>query len=162
MIAAPSHVYVTYIASSAERVWDALVDADLTARYWGHSNVSSWEPGARWEHVRTDGSGVADVVGTVVEADRPHRLVLTFEAPDGSHEPSQVTFAIEPHADIVRLTVTHEGIVDPADREVAILGWSSVCANLKTLLETGDVMPQAPWEMHAALRDETMARNDPR
>jgi uncharacterized protein YndB with AHSA1/START domain/DNA-binding transcriptional ArsR family regulator len=159
---APNHVYVTYIASSAERVWQALLDADLTARWWGHSNVSSWEPGARWEHRRTDGSGVADVVGTVLEVEPPRRLVLTFEAPDGSMEPSQVTFVIEAHADIVRLTVTHEGLADPTAREAAIAGWSSVLANLKTLLETGDVMPQPPWEMHAALRDEMMARNDPR
>ena len=32
-------------------------------------------------------------------------------------------------------------------------------ANLKSLLETGDVMPQAPWEMHAELRAAQMARN---
>jgi uncharacterized protein YndB with AHSA1/START domain/DNA-binding transcriptional ArsR family regulator len=162
VITIPSHVYVTYITSSADRVWQALVDADLTARYWGHSNVSTWEPGARWEHRRTDGSGIADVAGTVLEAEPPHRLVLTFEAPDGAGEASQVTFTIEPYADIVRLTVTHEGLADAADHEAAMLGWSSVCANLKTLLETGDVMPQAPWEMHAALRDERMARNHPR
>jgi uncharacterized protein YndB with AHSA1/START domain/DNA-binding transcriptional ArsR family regulator len=158
----PSHVYSTYIASTPERVWDALVDADLTARYWGHSNVSTWEPGARWEHVRTDGSGIADVVGTVLEARRPERLVLSFEAPDGAGEPTQVTFTIEQHLDIVRLTVVHEGLADAADREAAMRGWASVLANLKTLLETGDVMPQPPWEMHAALRDELMARNDPR
>jgi uncharacterized protein YndB with AHSA1/START domain/DNA-binding transcriptional ArsR family regulator len=162
VITIPTHVYVTYITSTADRVWQALVDADLTARYWGHSNVSTWEPGARWEHRRTDGSGIADVVGTVLESQPPHRLVLTFEAPDGAGEPSQVTFAIEPYADIVRLTVTHEGLTDPAEYEAAMLGWASVCANLKTLLETGDVMPQAPWDMHAALRDELMARNDPR
>jgi uncharacterized protein YndB with AHSA1/START domain/DNA-binding transcriptional ArsR family regulator len=162
MTATPSHVYVTYIASSAQRVWEALLDADLTARYWGHSNVSSWEPGARWEHRRTDGSGIADVVGTVLEVDPPRRLVLTFEAPDGSTEPTQVTFAIEEHADIVRLTVTHDGLADPAAREAAMAGWASVLANLKTLLETRDVMPQPPWEMHAALREEMMARNDRR
>jgi hypothetical protein len=28
-----------------------------------------------------------------------------------------------------------------------------VLANLKSLLETGEVLPQAPWEMHAELRD---------
>src|SRR3954465_7990853 len=32
----PSFVYVTYIHSSPEKVWEALTDADLTARYWGH------------------------------------------------------------------------------------------------------------------------------
>ena len=44
-------------------VWEALTDSDLTAQYWGHSNVSDWRPGSRWEHQRTDGSGIADVVG---------------------------------------------------------------------------------------------------
>ena len=33
-------------------------------------------------------------------------------------------------------------------------------ANLKSLLETGDVLPQAPWEMHAELRDAQLARKD--
>jgi uncharacterized protein YndB with AHSA1/START domain len=158
----PSYVYVTYINSSAERVWEALTDADLTARYWGHSNVSTWEPEARWEHVRTDGSGVADVAGTVLEADPPHRLVVTWGAPDGEGDPSQVTFTIDPYEEIVRLTVIHEGIVDPEDREAAQLGWSSVFANLKTLLETGHVLPQAPWEMHKELRERQMGKTDAR
>jgi uncharacterized protein YndB with AHSA1/START domain len=47
-------------------VWHALTDADLTAAYWGHANVSDWREGSRWEHRRTDGSGVADVVAAVV------------------------------------------------------------------------------------------------
>ncbi|MGW0584055.1 ArsR/SmtB family transcription factor, partial [Streptomyces sp. NPDC002920] len=71
----PTFVYVTYIASTPEKVWDALTDADLTAVYWGHSNVSDWQPGSRWEHVRVDGSGIADVVGTVEVSERPTRLV---------------------------------------------------------------------------------------
>jgi DNA-binding transcriptional ArsR family regulator len=74
MTTSPDYVYVTYIRSSAETVWHALTDADLTADYWGHSNVSTWESGARWEHLRTDGSGIADVVGEVLEADPPRRL----------------------------------------------------------------------------------------
>src|SRR4051812_37680653 len=65
MTGKPSFRYVTYIESTPERVWEALTDADLTAAYWGHHNVSDWRPGSRWEHVRTDGSGIADVVGTV-------------------------------------------------------------------------------------------------
>src|SRR5262249_52225020 len=44
----PTFVYVTYIHSSPEKVWEALTDADLTADYWGHSNVSDWRPGSRW------------------------------------------------------------------------------------------------------------------
>src|SRR6202000_1841510 len=77
----PAYVYVTYIESSPERVWQALTDADLTAQFWGHSNVSDWQPGSAWEHVRVDGSGIADVVGTIIESVPPERLGLTFPPP---------------------------------------------------------------------------------
>jgi uncharacterized protein YndB with AHSA1/START domain/DNA-binding transcriptional ArsR family regulator len=150
----PTFVYVTYIQASAEKVWHALTDADLTAAYWGHSNVSTWQAGSPWEHQRTDGSGIADVVGTVLEAEPPNRLVLTFAAPgdDPAGGPSQVTFAVEPHGEIVRLTVIHENLADQAEYDAASAGWSAVLANLKSLLETGHVLPQPPWEIDAELR----------
>jgi uncharacterized protein YndB with AHSA1/START domain/DNA-binding transcriptional ArsR family regulator len=144
----PTFVYVTYIESTPERVWEALTDAEITASYWGHANVSDWRPGSRWEHRRIDGSDVADVVGEVVESDPPRRLVTTWSAPDGQGEPSRVTFDIEGSGEIVRLTVTHEDLADEADRENAAGGWAAVLSNLKSLLETGHPLAQAPWEMH--------------
>ncbi|NIH83619.1 uncharacterized protein YndB with AHSA1/START domain/DNA-binding transcriptional ArsR family regulator [Amycolatopsis granulosa] len=147
----PDYVYVTYIRASAEQVWAALTDADVTARYWGHANVSDWRPGSSWEHRRVDGSGAVDVAGTVLESEPPTRLVVTFDdTPDRSREPSVVTFLVEPHRDIVRLTVTHEKLPDAAMRDGIAQGWPAVLANLKSLLETGDVLPQAPWEMSGA------------
>jgi uncharacterized protein YndB with AHSA1/START domain/DNA-binding transcriptional ArsR family regulator len=145
----PTFVYVIYIHSTPERVWEALTDADLTAEYWGHSNVSDWQVGSSWEHQRTDGTAVADVVGTVVESAPPTRLVTTWAAPDADSitEPSQVTFEIEPYGDIVRLTVTHGNLADEAEREGAAAGWAAVLSNLKSLIETGHALPQAPWEM---------------
>jgi uncharacterized protein YndB with AHSA1/START domain/DNA-binding transcriptional ArsR family regulator len=143
----PTFVYVTYIESTPERVWDALTDADLTAKYWGHSNVSDWRVGSTWEHQRTDGSGIADVVGEVVESVAPKRLVTTWASPDEpSEEPSRVTFEIEPYGDIVRLTVTHENLADDAERDAAASGWAAVLSNLKSFIETGHPLPQAPWE----------------
>jgi uncharacterized protein YndB with AHSA1/START domain/DNA-binding transcriptional ArsR family regulator len=159
----PSYVYVTYIESSPERVWEALTDPDLTAEYWGHSNVSDWQPGSSWEHRRVDGSGVADVAGTVLESVPSRRLTMTFDAPGEAPAggPSRVTFDIEPYHQIVRLTVTHENLASDA-LEAVSAGWPAVCANLKSLLETGHVLPRAPWEMHAELRAAQMARNDSR
>jgi uncharacterized protein YndB with AHSA1/START domain/DNA-binding transcriptional ArsR family regulator len=159
----PTFVYVTYIHSTPERVWDAVTDEALTADYWGHSNVSDWQVGSSWEHQRTDGSGIADVVGTVLESDPPRRLVITFEEPNAepADEPSRVTFDIEPHRDIVRLTVTHENLADQEQYGAASAGWPAVLANLKSLLETGSVLPQPPWEMHTELREAQMARNQP-
>jgi uncharacterized protein YndB with AHSA1/START domain/DNA-binding transcriptional ArsR family regulator len=158
----PSYLYVTYIQASPEQVWQALTDADLTARFWGHSNVSDWEVGSGWEHRRTDGSGIADVVGTVLEAQPPTRLVMTFAAPgaDPDQAPSRVTFAIEPHEQIVRLTVLHEDLADESEYQAASAGWPAVLANLKSLLETGDTLPQPPWAMHAEVRAAQMAQND--
>ena len=162
MATRPSYVYVTYIESSPERVWDALTDADLTARYWGHSNVSDWQPGSAWKHRRVDGSGIADVAGTVLESVPPRRLTMTFddpgEVPAGG--PSKVTFDIEPYHEIVRLTITHENLADAAALQAISAGWPAVFANLKSLLETGHVLPRAPWEMHAELRAAQMTRND--
>ncbi|GGM14486.1 ArsR/SmtB family transcription factor [Nakamurella endophytica] len=143
----PTYVYVTYIRADAEQVWRALTDADLTARYWGHANVSDWQPGSVWEHRRTDGSGEVDLVGRVLEVQPPTRLVVTFGDTGGPGGPSVVTFLVEPHADIVRLTVTHENLADATALGEISHGWPAVLANLKSLLETGDVLPQAPWEM---------------
>ena len=159
----PSYVYVTYIESSPERVWEALTDQELTAQCWGHSNVSDWQAGSTWEHRRTDGSGIADVTGTVLESAPPRRLVMTFDAPGAipPESPSKVTFDIEPYHEIVRLTVTQENLADDDAVEAVSAGWPAVCANLKSLLETGHVLPRAPWEMHAELGAAQMARNDP-
>ncbi|MDI6102293.1 metalloregulator ArsR/SmtB family transcription factor [Actinoplanes sp. NEAU-A12] len=145
----PEFVYVTYIHATPARVWEALIDADLTGRYWGHSNVSDWRPGSPWEHRRTDGSGIADAGGVVLEVDPPTRLVMTFGDAGSTAGPdaSTVTFLIEPHHDIVRLTVTQVNLRSDDDLAAVSLGWPAVMANLKSLLETGHVLPQAPWEV---------------
>ena len=164
MVDRPAYVYVTYIANSPQRVWEALTDPDLTGQYWGHSNVSDWQAGSRWEHRRIDGSDIADVAGIVLESEPPRRLTMTFESsgdppPAG---PSKVTFEIEPYHEIVKLTVTHENLPDSDAFEAVSAGWPAVCANLKSLLETGHVLPRAPWEMHADQRAAQMAPNDAR
>ena len=159
----PEYVYVTYIHATPEQVWHALTDADLTGQYWGHSNISDWQAGSQWEHRRTDGSGIADVIGTVLESVPPRKLKVTFDSPaDPPPVPTQVTFEIEPYHEIVKVTVIHENLPDDEALQAVSVGWPAVLANLKSLLETGHVLPQAPWEMHAELRDAQMARNDPR
>lgn len=160
----PSYVYVTYIQASPARVWEALTDADLTAEYWGHSNLSDWEVGSSWEHRRVDGSGIADVVGEVLESVPTRRLAMTFDSPGATppEGPSKVTFDIEAYHEIVRLTVTHENLSGDEAWEAVSAGWPAVCANLKSLLETGHVLARAPWEMHAELRAAQMARTDAR
>jgi uncharacterized protein YndB with AHSA1/START domain len=116
------------------------------------------------DHARIDGSGVSDAAGTVLEVDRPHRLAFGFDDPkrvdDPTSEPSVVTFEIEQYRDIVKLTVSQAPLRSMDDLRAVGQGWPAVLANLKTLLETGEVLPQAPWEFHAEERAARMARNE--
>src|SRR3954471_499432 len=105
-------VYVTYISTTAEKLWNALVDGEMTKQYWGrHKNASDWKVGSTWEHRDYDDASLVDIVGKVVESAPPHRLVLTWAFPaDAADEAkiSKVTFEIEPFLDTMRLTVTHD------------------------------------------------------
>jgi uncharacterized protein YndB with AHSA1/START domain/DNA-binding transcriptional ArsR family regulator len=150
-----THIYVTYIEATPEQVWHALTDADLTGEYWGHRNVSDWQVGSTWEHQRLDESKHADVVGTVLESEPPKRLVTNWASThdDPIEDRSRVTFDIEPYGAIVRLTVTHEDL-PPDELERTVAGWAAVCSNLKSLLETGHVLPERPWEMYREIWPE--------
>jgi len=162
--AVPDYVYTTYIRATPEQVWHALTDQELTSRFWGHAQVSDWQVGSRVDHVRTDGSGIADASGRVIESDPPHRLVFGFDDPqrfdDPTFEPGVVAFDIDSYLDIVKLTVAHTSLPSLDDLRDVGQGWPAVLANLKTLLETGDVLPQEPWEFHAEQRAAQMAKND--
>jgi len=146
----PTYVYVTYIEATPEAVWEALTDADLCATWWGHRNESGWQVGDHWDHLRTDGSGISDVGGYVLEADPPTRLVLSWGPPtDASPKGhSVVTFLVEPAERIVRLTVTHHDLESPEQLAGVSQGWPAVLANLKSFLETGSPLPEEPWSMY--------------
>ena len=140
-----TYVYVTYIQASAEAVWEALTDPDMTSAYWGHRNESDWQPGSTWAHVRNDGSGISDVAGVVVESDPPKRLVTTWAGADGnSPDVSRVTMDLRASGAVVKLTVTHEDLIDEHYRQISG-GWPVVLSNLKSYLETGAPLPADLW-----------------
>ena len=137
-----SHVYVTYIRATPEKVWRAITDPDLSGRYWGHSNVSDWTVGGAWEHRRIDASKKVDLIGTVLESEAPRRLVITWAFPGDAGDPakvSRVAFAIETHKDdMVRLTVSHTELEPGGEMERGITeGWPLVLSSLKSFIETG-------------------------
>lgn len=139
-------VYVIYIASTPEKVWNALVDPALTAQYWEHENRSDWKPGSRWEHRGSGGQRRVDMVGTVLESVPPRRLVVTWAEPADEQDAakhSRVTYDIAPVRGVVRLTVTNEDI-EPGSAMLEGLteGWPQVLSSLKSLLETGKALPR--------------------
>jgi uncharacterized protein YndB with AHSA1/START domain len=146
-MAKSSFVYVLYIAAAPEAVWKGLLDPEFTRQYWGHDNVSDWKPGSAWEHRKADGSGSVSIAGEVIEARKPHRLLLTWSEHQEKrlrHRQSRVSFEIDAVADVVRLTLTHDELEagSTMERQVAA-DWQRVLSSLKTLLETGKPLP--PW-----------------
>jgi uncharacterized protein YndB with AHSA1/START domain len=136
-------VYVTYISSSAEKVFNALMDPDMTRKYWGHLNVSDWKVGSDWKHEDAS-TGQIRLVGKVLESTPPRRLVISWAFPadaQSQEKHTRVTFDIEPAGNAVRLKVTHDELEPGSEMEKGITrGWPVVLSNLKTLLETNQAM----------------------
>jgi uncharacterized protein YndB with AHSA1/START domain len=142
----PQFVYVTYIATTPEKLWKALTDPDLTTRYWQHVNVSHWQPGSPWEHRDSGIQGAPLLVGRVLESSPARRLVLTWAFPDDAkreEKHTRVTFEIEPIRGVVRLTVTHDRLEPDSDMMRGITdGWPKVLSSLKSFLEVGRPLPR--------------------
>lgn len=136
-----SFIYVTYILSTPEKVFEAITRPEVARRYWGHENVSDWKPGSKWEHVRANDERTVELVGEVVESSPPARLVITWANASQAADPeaySRVTFEIEPYEDMVRLTVSHDDLVVGSGMANGVSkGWPIVLSSLKSLLETG-------------------------
>ncbi|THD57829.1 SRPBCC family protein [Phenylobacterium sp.] len=144
----PSFVYVTYIVTTPQKVWDAITDAELSGAYWQRSNVSDWKVGSAWTHGFA--GKPADLVGEVLETDPPTRLVLSWTPASQVGNPertSRVAFDIEPLGEKVRLTVTHTELTPEGLKDIS-QGWPAVLANMKTYLETGRPMPDAFGGIH--------------
>ena len=138
-----SFIYVTYIRATPEKVFEAITRPEIARRYWGHENVSDWKPGSRWQHVR-DTTRAVELVGEVVEAAPPKRLVITWANASQADDPaaySRVSFDIVPYDGMVRLTVTHDELVAGSGMAAWIgKGWPRVLSSLKSYLETGEAM----------------------
>ncbi len=138
-------VYVTYIAATAEQVWKALTDPEITTKFWQHVNVSDWKPGSRWEHRDSGTKGAVLILGRVAESAPPRRLVITWADPaneknEAKH--SRVTFEIEDVRGVVKLTVTHDRLDAGSEMLKSVsTGWPKVLSRMKTLLEGGKAIP---------------------
>ncbi len=131
----PAFVLVTYIRTTPDALWDAIVNPEMTRQYYYGSRVQpELSVGGRFAYFAPDGNLNLD--GEVIEIEPPRKLVTTFKAmwaPDG--EPTRVMYEIESMGETCKLTLTH---FDAAKSKAGVEeGWPIVLAGLKTLLETG-------------------------
>lgn len=162
----PRFVYVTYIATTSEKLWQALTDPAFTFRYWGVGLHSDWKVGSpvKWEYA--PGEALRDHDQVVLESEPYRRLSYNWHTYQPEHaeffgwpdevfaellkeKRSKVTFEIEPMESMVKLTIIHDGFESDTEMLKAVSGrkkesggWPELLAGLKTLLETGRSMQE--------------------
>jgi DNA-binding transcriptional ArsR family regulator len=134
-------VYEIYIKSTPERLWNAITDPAIRAKYnFGATAVSEWTPGSRIE-LTVPGPAMLLGEGEILEIDRPRRLVHTMTAlwseEVKAEGVSRVTWEIEQVEDSCRLVLTHDQLREGGSEEI-YGGWPMILSGLKTWLETGE------------------------
>ena len=134
-------VYVTYIRTTPEALWEALTTPEFQRKYWfGVTFATDWKPGSSWTMSYPDGK-VTDT-GEVVTFERPRKIVLKWQnefRPELKAEGVAVcTYDLEPQDGAVKLTVTHA--IERAESKLINAvsgGWPRILSNLKSLLRRG-------------------------
>jgi uncharacterized protein YndB with AHSA1/START domain len=156
----PTQVYRVYIRATPAAIWDAITKPEWTERY-GYGGRAEYDPdlrpGAAYrghtsEAMRAMGAPEVAIVGEVVEADPPRKLVQTWrmvmDEELSAEGFTRLTYEIsEGKGGVSKLTVIHELAGAP---KLALLlsggleetgaggGWNWVLSDLKSLLETGE------------------------
>lgn len=151
----PEFVYVTYIETTPEKLWQALTDPIFTDRYWGGGPSSDWNVGSHVRWQVSTGSEFKDLGQVVLESDPYRRLSYTWHnyqwewadmfgwteedfAELVKEKLTKVTFDLEPMGSVVKLTVIHDGFEGETEMLRGISqGWPQILSNLKTMLEKG-------------------------
>ena len=156
----PSPVYTIYIASTPEKVWEALTSAEYSREYFSGFGVEV-EERVGGAFVLRAPDGAVHIDGEVIAYDPPRKLIVTFNVNwKGLVEAlgvTLVTYDIEQAGDAVRLTMTEAN-----DRDISedILsggrtGWPAILSSLKSVLETGKplvIEMEPPVRMLEALK----------
>jgi uncharacterized protein YndB with AHSA1/START domain len=139
-------VYVTYIRTTPEKLWNALIDPEFTRQYWCETwQDCEWKPGATWRLMAPDGR-LGDS-GEILEIEPHKRLVVSWRnelLPEMRAEGySRLTYELEPLVESVKLTLIHE--IDKPDSKLigsTSTGWPAILSSLKSLLETGQPLEE--------------------
>ena len=147
----PEFVYVSYIETTPEKLWEALTGSEFSRQYWfGTELRTDWTIGSPFALVM---NGTPTDVGEILEFERPRRLSYTFrhvlKDELRNERPTKVVFTIEQHGKFAKLTLTHEGFAEASKLLDGISkGWPAIMSSLKSLLETGRALAIPTSALH--------------
>jgi len=140
-MAQSSFVYVTYIRSPQQKVWDALTKPEFQKLYWfGGHQESSWKKGAEWKMFMPQ-HGLTDS-GEILESDPPNRVVIKWRnefKPELKAEGySQCVYELAQEGELTKLTIVQTIEKENAQFIQAVSGgWPRILSSLQSFLETG-------------------------
>src|SRR3954452_19933330 len=145
-------VFEIYIKTTPERLWEAITDNEMRAKYnFGVGVQSDWTTGSTYQGNHPQGGTIAE--GENLDVDPPRRLVQSFNAlwsdDVKAEETSRVMWEIEPVGDSCKLTVTHSELRESVNEQI-YGGWPQILSGLKTLLETGESLTTPGSLMYTA------------
>jgi len=138
--------YETYVRATADQVWRAITDGDLSRQYFFGARVAStWKVGDPYAYLAPDGTThLSD--GTVLEVEVPRRLVydgrLLYDPEVAKDPPVMLTWEIQPMGEVCQVRLTHAGFEgETATYRAVVSGVPALMASMKSLLETGHALP---------------------
>jgi uncharacterized protein YndB with AHSA1/START domain len=161
----PAIVYTIYIASTPEKVWQALTTAEFSRKYFSGLAVEAELKVGGAFIVRTP-DGSVHIAGEVIECDRPRKLTITWNVNwPGLVEmlgPTLVTYEIEQAGEAAKLTLiqAHDRPISDDILSGGRAGWPAILSSLKSVLETGSplvIKMEPPRRMLAALKQMGIA-----
>jgi uncharacterized protein YndB with AHSA1/START domain len=138
-------VYVTYIKTTQDRLWEALTTREFMVQYWlGNHPEADWRAGGPWKIVRPNGQPTDS--GEILEFEPKKRIAIKWlnewsealKAEGYSKCIMEIEPAGKPGEESMKLTVTHT--MERAESQLIVAvggGWPLILSNLKSLLETG-------------------------
>ena len=144
-------VFEIYIRTTPERLWHAITDPEIRAKFqFGATVESAWTIGSTYTTTHPRAERQLNH-GENIVVDPPHRLVqslvTTWSDDVEAQGTTRVTWEIEPIGDSCRLTVTHDQLRDDAPPAL-YGGWPMILSGLKTWLETGKVLTTPGSQMY--------------
>jgi uncharacterized protein YndB with AHSA1/START domain len=162
-----TQIYRVFIRATPQAIWDAITTPEWTQRFgYGLRDEYELRPGGSYRGYANAGMlamGLPEITvdGEVIEADPPHRLVITWRMvmdPSMAAEGfTRLTYEIvEGKGGVSRLSVIHDlaGTPGRAAMVAGVLqgpgsggGWTWILSDLKSLLESGTPMTtyQGDW-----------------
>ncbi len=143
----PKLVYQIIIKAPQERVWEAITKTEFTSRYYyGSTLETDLTVGSPFTYHMPNGAPIVE--GEVMASEPPNRLVHTYHSlwpPMNEDAPTKVTWELASMSEgVTKVTVVHEDFQGETATYQGLQsgGWTWILSNMKTLLETGEPMPQ--------------------